>query len=107
MAKRTQKKITPARIMRIYWAATESLTLATAAQYDVFTHIASGKTTPREIARVAKCSARAIERLLNALVGMELLKKADGRYALTPEAELFLVRGRSTYLGEMVAGSSY
>jgi ubiquinone/menaquinone biosynthesis C-methylase UbiE len=103
MAATKQKKlITPEKISRISWAATETITLSTAVQFDLFTHIANGKSSAREIARATQASARAIERLLNALCGLELLTKENDRYHLQPDAETYLVRGRPGYIGKMI-----
>ncbi len=94
--------VTPEKIARIIWAGTETIALNTAVYYDLFTHISNGKSSPRDLARITKCSANAIERLLNVLVGLELLTKTGKTYALEAEADAFLVRSRPVYLGDMV-----
>lgn len=102
IGKQRQKIVTPENIMRIVWAGTETISLSTAVQFDIFTHIANGKNIVRELARTTKSSANAIERLLNVLVAMDLLNKDNKTYTLTPESDAFLVRDRPYYLGGMV-----
>jgi ubiquinone/menaquinone biosynthesis C-methylase UbiE len=100
--KQRQKGVTPENIMRIMWAGAETISLSTAVHYNVFSHIANGKTSARELARATKCSANAMERLLNVMVGLNLLTKDGKTYNLQPEADAFLVRERPSYLGDMV-----
>jgi SAM-dependent methyltransferase len=102
ISKHRQKVVTPENIMRITWAGTETIALSTAVHFDLFTHIAAGKNTARELARTTKSSANSIERLLNVLVAMNLLGKDNKTYSLTPESDTFLVRDRSHYLGDLV-----
>ncbi|MBI4850431.1 MAG: methyltransferase domain-containing protein [Acidobacteria bacterium] len=102
IGKQRQKSVTPENIMRIIWAGTETISLSTAVHFDLFTHIANGKNTARELARTTKCSANSIERLLNVLVAMQLLNKDNKIYSLTPESDAFLVRDKGYYLGGMV-----
>ncbi len=105
IGKQRQKPVTPETINRIIWAGAETISLSTAVHFDLFTHIASGKNTARELARTTECSANAIERLLNVLVGLELLYKENKTYILTPESDAFLVRDRPFYLGDMTRHS--
>lgn len=101
ISKQRQKAVTPENIMRIIWAGTETISLNTAIHFDLFTHISKGKHTARDLARATKCSANAIERLLNVLVGLELLNKDNKTYTLTPESDMFLVRDKASYVGDM------
>src|SRR3990167_3350527 len=67
--------VTPHRILDMGWAYARSRALATGIELDVFTQIANGKHTAKEIAQITKSSQRGMEMLLNALVGLELLTK--------------------------------
>jgi ubiquinone/menaquinone biosynthesis C-methylase UbiE len=78
--------------------------LAVGVQFGVFTHIAAGQTAVAEIARSAQASERGIRMLLNALVSLQFLTKAQDTYALTPVAAEFLVRERPFYLGQIMEG---
>jgi SAM-dependent methyltransferase len=81
---------------RGYWQAR---VLITAVEHDFFTFVARGAGRAPEVAMAARTDARATELVLNALVGLGLLEKRDGRYSNTPEAEQFLVADSETYIG--------
>ncbi len=69
---------------------------------DVFTHIAAGRRTAKEVAEAAGASLRGTTNLLDALAGMGHLQKKGSRYALSPTASAFLDRRKKTYVGAMV-----
>lgn len=96
-----QMAATPQKLVDDLWAAWRAQVFATAVNLNVFTHIAAGKRTVKEIARAAEASTKGIERLLNALVGMGYLNKKGDTYGLEPVADAFLVRGKETYMGDM------
>ena len=73
--------------------------LVAAVTLDVFNHIAEGKRTVKDIAVAAGASQRGITNLLDALVGMNYLRKTGSRYGLQPISSTFLVRGKKTYMG--------
>lgn len=79
------------------WKAT---ILQAALELDVFTAIAEGHHTLKEIVAAAECSERGLRILLDALCPLGLLTKSGGVYALTPTSEAFLVRGKPTYYGD-------
>jgi 3-hydroxy-5-methyl-1-naphthoate 3-O-methyltransferase len=89
-------------IVEDLWAAREAMVLITGAELDVFTHIARGARSAAQVATALGVPGRGVERLLDALVGIGYLDKEDGGYVLSPLADRFLVRGRDTYVGEMV-----
>ncbi len=94
--------VRPNKIFDISWGFARSWTLASAVELDVFTHIAAGRRTVKDIAQAVKASERGMEMLLNALVGLELLTKDEnGCYNLIPDAENFLVSTKPGYLGPM------
>ncbi len=101
-------KVTPNRILDMGWDFARSRTLATGIELNIFTHIANGKRTVKNIAYAAESDQRGIERLLNALVGLELLKKdKKGCYHLMPDSKEFLVSERPAYLGSMCMHTTY
>ena len=53
-----------------------------------------------EIAREAGTDQRATRIVLDSLPALGLVEKRDGKYFLTPTAEVFLVRGKSSYVGD-------
>jgi len=99
---RNKKAIIPNRILEMSWAFARSGALATGVELNVFTHIADGKHTVSEIADAADSNRRSMEMLLDALVGLKLLKKQrKGNYYLAPDTQEFLVRGKPGFLGDM------
>ena len=99
---KSKKAIMPSRILGMGWDFARSKALATGVELNVFTHIADGKHTVDEIADAADSSSRGMEMLLDALVGLKLLKKQQkGNYYLAPDSGEFLVRGKPGFLGDM------
>ncbi len=94
------KRLTPQQIMDDFWGAWKTQTLIAGIELDLFTHLAEGKRTAKEIARAAKASERGARRLLDALVGLGYLNKKGNRYGLKPVSEKFLVRGKESYVGD-------
>jgi ubiquinone/menaquinone biosynthesis C-methylase UbiE len=73
--------------------------LAAGVQLGVFSQIASGRTTAGEIAAGIQSSERGTRMLLDALTAFRLLRKEDGRYALSPVAAQHLVKESADYMG--------
>jgi 2-polyprenyl-3-methyl-5-hydroxy-6-metoxy-1,4-benzoquinol methylase len=73
--------------------------LGAAATHSLFTHIEKGAGTVEEIARAASISVRGAQALLDAVVALELVRVADGKYKNSPEASFYLVEGMPAYLG--------
>ena len=97
-----QVSVTPQQIIEHLWAARAAQALVAAVELDLFTLIHQGKRAAKEIARAARSSPRATERLLDALVGLGYLNKKNGSYNLEPVAEQFLVSGKESYMGGFV-----
>jgi 2-polyprenyl-3-methyl-5-hydroxy-6-metoxy-1,4-benzoquinol methylase len=91
--------LSPAVIMDDLMGAWRSRALVAAVELDVFTHIAAGKRTVKEVAEAAGASQRGIANLLDALVAMHYLRKSGNRYGLQPVSATFLVRDGKTYMG--------
>lgn len=89
------------KFMNDLWAARLSLTLIAAIEMDLFTLIANGNKTADAVAKALKAPKRGVERLLDALVGMEYLRRRGPQVALTPVANTFLVSTKQTFLGAM------
>jgi len=79
------------------WKAT---VLKAALELDVFTTIAEGHRTLKDIVEATQCSERGMRILLNALCPLGLLSKSGGEYRLTPTSEAYFVRGKPTYYGD-------
>ena len=82
-----QIDVTPQRILEDLWAARNAQALMAGTELDLFTHIAAGKRSAREIARAAKASGRGVVMLLDALVGLGYLNKKGDAYGLEPVSE--------------------
>lgn len=72
-----------------------------ALQLDVFTPLAEPSTT-EQVAKACDCDTTGMKALLDYLCALQLLERNDERYSLTHTAEIFLVRGRKAYAGDMI-----
>lgn len=82
-----------------YW---KTFTLHAAVKLDVFTCLGDEQLTGDEIAAKLNAAPEAIQRLLNALVAIELLAKTEHHYANTPASKTFLSKDSPQYLGNMI-----
>ncbi len=98
----TTTAVTPDRIMQHAFAFVLSQTLATAVQLDVFTHVSQGATTVKDLAQHTQASEHGMFRLVGALTAMGYLTNQHGQLGLSPDAELFLVKGGQAYMGSLV-----
>jgi ubiquinone/menaquinone biosynthesis C-methylase UbiE len=97
MAKKTRQKkqITPERLMELSFAYAPPLIISAAAANKVFDALENSAKTAEQVAKTTGASPRALRILMNALVGLDLLKKdRQGRYSLTPESAAFLISDR-------------
>lgn len=79
-----------------------SRALLTAHELGVFGALAEGPKSSLEVAWAVGADPRGVDRLMRALVGLELLElRADGHFANTPAAAEHLVPGRSGFLGDL------
>ncbi|MDE3135439.1 MAG: methyltransferase domain-containing protein [Acidobacteriota bacterium] len=91
------------RLHQVRFSFAPERVLSTSMKFDVFSYIAAGKKTVAEIAAAAGTSERGMRMLLNALVGLELLEKHEGRYEVPPDLARYLVKESPEYLGEFFA----
>ena len=75
--------------------------IATARDFDLF-DLLEGSKTAEQISTEIGTDASLTEKLLNALVALQLLSKHDGRYTNTKLALTFLVRKSPFYQGNML-----
>lgn len=87
----------PDRIREIANRFRESRILLTAFELDLFTALASGGATSAQAAAQIGADARAVDRLLNALCAIGLVKKRGTKFSLPKGAANYLVRGRRGY----------
>jgi SAM-dependent methyltransferase len=86
-------------LMTGFW---NSKALFTGVELGLFDELAKGLASAEILGYRLKLNPNSLERLMNALVALELLSKTDGRYKNTEETESYLVRGKPSYLGGQV-----
>jgi SAM-dependent methyltransferase len=89
----------PARLFEMFWGYAPPIVVSAAVEHRVFDLLATGPKTVEEVSAQTGASRRGLRILMNALVALDLLRKEDGCYVLTPESETFLVRDKPGYLG--------
>ncbi len=99
---KTDNEPNPGKIMETAFAYTATRVLVSGVDLEVFTHIANGNQTSKDIAKAAKANERGTEILLNSLAALNFITKSDGIYDLTPLSKKFLVKGTPTYFGDFV-----
>jgi len=97
---RTKQELSPRPLMRILGDFGNSQILDASIEYDFFTLIDRGLHTSDEIAREAGTVPRATRIVLDSLLALALVEKRQGRYFLPPISETFLVKGKSSYMGD-------
>jgi ubiquinone/menaquinone biosynthesis C-methylase UbiE len=92
---RRKKQVTPERLMELSFAYAPPLIISAAAANNVFDALEDKPKTAEEVAKQVGASPRPLRILMNALIGLGLLKKdRQGRYSLTPESAAFLVSNK-------------
>jgi SAM-dependent methyltransferase len=95
-----QPGIKPATILRRAYGIYPSLAMLAGMPLDLFTPLKDGPLTAAALANALSLQTDKLRPLLYALVRAELLTLVeDDNFANTPEADIYLVRGRDTYLG--------
>ena len=103
--KRTHTKVsldhepTPERILQLAWGFAPPLIVETALNYGVFDSLDRSPKSVEELATQLGASTRGLRAILNALVGLGFLTRAERRYRLTPESATFLVSSKPSYYG--------
>jgi ubiquinone/menaquinone biosynthesis C-methylase UbiE len=94
------EELSPRPLMRILGDFANSQILDASIEYDFFTLIQQGHQTAEDVARQAGTDARATRIVLDSLPALGLIEKRDGKYFLTPTADVFLVKGKPSYVGD-------
>ena len=92
--------LSPRPLMRILGDFANSQILDASIEYDFFTLIHNGRQTAEEVAQHAGTDARATRIVLDSLPALGLIEKRAGKYFLTPTADVFLVKGKPSYVGD-------
>src|SRR5438094_633249 len=91
MKKRPTKKLTPERLQQFGFAYAPPLIISAAVNNKVFDTLKSAAKTIEQLKKETGASARGLRAIMDALVGLELLKRdRQSRYSLTPESQAFL-----------------
>jgi ubiquinone/menaquinone biosynthesis C-methylase UbiE len=92
MKKRRTKQVTPERLQQFGFAYAPPLIISAAVNNKVFDTLQDKARTVDQVKKQTGGSARGLRSIMDALVGMELLKKdRRSRYSLTPESRAFLI----------------
>jgi SAM-dependent methyltransferase len=73
----------------------------TALEVSLFDCVADGASTPAALAKAANISERGAQGLMHAISALGLLDCRGSTYALSSDAERYLVSGKPEYLGDM------
>ena len=92
----------PGELLEISGYFWKTCALQAAVKLDVFTAIGDAQLTGKEISKKLSGSRRGVERLLNGLTAMDLLVKADGKYANSPAGKTFLAKDSAKYIGHII-----
>jgi ubiquinone/menaquinone biosynthesis C-methylase UbiE len=95
MKKRQTKRLTPERLQQLGFAYAPPLIISAAVNNKVFDALDGGAKTVEQLQNETGGSARGLRAIMDALVGMELLKKnRKWKYSLTPESQAFLISNK-------------
>ena len=93
----------PDTINKLRFGAEAAFAMLAGMQLDVFTSMKDGPLTAEQIANAVGAKSDRLRLLLWSLVAAGLLSQKDGRFSNAAEANEFLVKGRSSYMGNMHA----
>lgn len=79
----------------------KSRILLTAIELDIFSHIDKKPLSSKDVATAIKTDCRATDRLMNALVAMNLLEKNGKLFSNTELSGKFLVKGKPAYMSNL------
>jgi len=108
---KTKKKIvsrslTPEHILQLGLGFWGSKTLLSAVELGVFTELAAGSLNAEALRQKLALHQRSALDFFDALVALGMLEKRGGKYANTPETDLFLDRAKPSYIGGMLEMSN-
>lgn len=98
----TTSQPTPALLFDTINAHQRTEAIKAAIELSLFTAIARGSTSAKEIARACGASERGTRILCDYLVIIGFLTKQDGSYGLTPDSAMFLDQNSPAYMGAVI-----
>jgi hypothetical protein len=93
---------TPDAILQVGMGFWGSKALLSAVELGLFTELAAGPLGAEELREKLGLHQRSAVDFFDALVALGMLRREDGRYANTPETDLFLDRGKPSYVGGLL-----
>jgi SAM-dependent methyltransferase len=96
------RKWHPGELLELSGYFWRTCTLHAAVKLDVFTCLGDEQMSADTVADMLKIAPDAVQRLLNALVAMELLGRVDDQYENTPSSKAFLSKNSTQYLGHII-----
>ena len=98
----TTNPILPDSIMQTAMGFWVSKTLLSAVELGVFTELAKGPQDCESLRKSLGLHPRSARDFFDALVALRMLDRRDGRYANTPETDMYLDRAKTSYIGGML-----
>jgi SAM-dependent methyltransferase len=98
----TNRKWHPGELLELSGYFWGTCTLHAAVKLDVFTCLGDEQLPAGAVATRLEVASDAVQRLLNALVALELLAKAGDQYANTSSSKTFLSKKSPQYLGNII-----
>lgn len=92
---------TPEKVMQIITGGWATSILGAAARLGMFSALEGNPDTAENVAKKTGISPRGAQALLDGLTGLGLLTLSEGLYHNTPDASVFLVKGKPSYMGGM------
>ena len=92
----------PGELLEISGFFWKTCALHAAVKMGVFTVIGDGSLTAGEMAQKIDGAVNGVDRLLNALVAMELLNKSNDKFSNTPSGKNLLSKNSPKYLGHII-----
>ena len=92
----------PDRIVQLGLGFWGSKALLVAVQFEVFTRLSGASKTLEQLREELGLHPRSTHDFFDALVALGMLERSGESYQNTSETELFLVKGKPTYIGGML-----
>ena len=97
-----ETELNPGELLKISGSYWEACTPHAAVKLEVFTALADGELTAKEVAEKLQADERGTAMLLNAVSAMGLLTKSGDRYSNTSQSKALLSKDSPRYIGHMI-----
>jgi ubiquinone/menaquinone biosynthesis C-methylase UbiE len=99
---KTSDAVTPERIFQLGWGFVPTLMLHAAVQNHIFDALDAAPKNVDELVAATGASKRGLKAIVNSFVGFGLIQRHGDRYALAPDAAMFMVSTKPAFLGGMI-----